>query len=178
MRIRKSRTQKFYIEADNSELFIELRTIPKSVTTQAVGLATEQRIEQPTTSEGIKKLRAKDSIEIKQTIKADLVYRHELKASIVSFALPGENDEIITSKGMSPDQMVDFLDMVDDDLDYVISQSVDIMQGNYPDSRDWARLEKMGVTPQMMGLSDSEAKFPVEDPLVLGNDALDSSSSP
>lgn len=170
MRIRKASIRKFYIEEGNEELFIELRTIPKSITTQAVSLATEQRIDQPTTVEGIKKLRNKDTIEIKQTIKADLVYKHELKASIVSFALPGE-DGILTSKGMSPAQMVEYLDMVDDDLDYFISQSVDVMQGNLPDEKDWERLGKMGITPSMMGLSDAEAKDPVEDPLAVGEAA-------
>jgi len=161
MRIRKPKNQKFYVDATH---YVELRSIPKSVHNRAVSLASNQVYEQPTTAEGYKKLQEKESIQVQQTIDSGAVYAEELRYSLVGFLLPDDSGSV-SSDGMTKEQMMEFIDYADDDLDMAISQAVDIMSGNDPDEKDWARLAKIGITPQMMGYSDAEVKFPVKNPL-------------
>ena len=174
MRVRKRSTRFFPLPnnvVDGPKFGFTLRTVPNSLAAKIVSDAITESYDRPVTKEARDRFKDADTIKVEQKTRADLAYVAQNKAAVVSFLFPGEDGDALDSEKMTDAQVEETIDMLDEELEYYLAQAVDIMQGSLPDEKETKKLAAMDVTIEMLGLSQAEVEFPVEDPTIGGGDA-------
>jgi len=176
LRVRKRKIQKFYIPNDNGdgnfgEFYFELRTIPNSDRVKAASEAYTEVAKRPVTQKARKKMMEAEEVEVVQKMRADLLSIAEKKLAIVSFVLPGEDGVVLSSSKLPEEEIAKTLDDMEEDLEWYLEQCIDVMQGNYPDSDTWDRLNSLGITAEMMDIPAYSGDDADEDPTSCGEDA-------
>jgi hypothetical protein len=177
MRIRKPKTRKFYAIPGNDRYYFELRTINNDVREKALSNSIEQTMKQPLSDRASEQFKKADEIEVTHKTRADLMIKSELLESVVGYIMPDDEGGEVRSKdsngiSKSPEDMYQELyNSSDNELQFYIRQAMDVMFGDIPEGDDLARLNKMGITLEMMGFKEADTIPLEENPTTSGDSA-------
>jgi hypothetical protein len=178
--IRKEDKRKFYLPDDcqpdgsKDKFYFEVRTMTRGEAQRALSEAVTQTYKQPKSLRNRKK-REEDE-DVSRKIRLDVVQNRQWGAALVGFVLPmidGNKVHDSYKSKMSKEDMLEILEMVDEELASYIDTAIDVMQGVIPDKDKLEDLAEIGVTRELLGISqgDEEVAETYSDPTTSGEPA-------